>query len=129
MTESKRAGFGKYGRHYSEGSLRQKLGSMPRAAGRTVVERAILLYVILTDRGTPIWARVLIIGALGYFIWSLDAVPDAVPVLGFVDDLAAMGLVLAQVGRFITPWMSERVQRLMPEGLKRKTNSKKGEKS
>jgi uncharacterized membrane protein YkvA (DUF1232 family) len=101
---------------------------MPRSAGRTVVDRAITLWVILTDRDTPLWARALIVGVLGYFIWPFDAVPDTVPVLGYVDDATMLGIVLSQVDRFLTPAMRERVQWLMPEWLRRKTKSNKGDK-
>ena len=118
MEQSNSEDLGKYGRHYSERSFRQKLGAMPRKAGRVVVERAVTLYVILTDRETPVWARALIVGALGYFICPIDAIPDVIPVLGMADDVAVMGLVLTQVNRFLTPAMGERVQRLMPEGMK-----------
>lgn len=110
----------KHGRHYSEAGFKRKVARMPRRAGRMVLERAILLYVIMTDREVPMWARALIIGALGYFVWPLDAVPDAIPVLGYMDDAAVMGLVLSQVGRFVTQAMRERVERLMPEGMKRR---------
>lgn len=127
MDRSSGDGLGEYGRHYSERGFRQKVRAMPRNAGRAVVERAVTLYVILTDRETPLAARVLIVGALGYFVWPLDAVPDTIPVLGYADDAAVMGLVLSQVGRFVTPAMGERVQRLMPEGMKRRINGKRGE--
>ena len=118
--------LGEYGRHYSDRSFMQKVRGMPRGAGRYVLERALTLYVILTDRETPLWARALIIGALGYFIWPFDAIPDTIPVLGYADDMAVMGLVLTQVGRFVTPSMVERVQRLMPEGMRTKPTSAMG---
>ena len=124
MSGSKANGHGKY---YSERGFWQKLGGMPRSAGRGLIERAITLYVILTDRDTPLWARALIVGALGYFIWPFDAVPDAVPFVGYVDDATMLGIVLSQVDRFLTPAMRERVERLMPEWLRRKTKTKRGD--
>ena len=129
MNQNKIDELGECSRHYSERGFRQKVRAMPRNAGRAVVERAVTLYVILTDRETPLWARALIVGALGYFVWPLDAIPDTIPVLGYADDAAVMGLVLSQVGRFATPAMRERVQRLMPEGMKRRVTGKRGEKT
>ena len=114
-----------YRRHYSERAFWDKLGGMPRAAGAAVVERALTLYVILTDRETPLWARALIIAALGYFIWPFDAVPDAIPVVGYADDVVVMGVALTQVDRLLTPAMRRRVQRLMPDGMKTETNERR----
>lgn len=113
-------------RHYSEEAFWQKLGAMPRTAGLAVVERAVTLYVILTDRATPAWVRLLVIGALGYFIWPLDAVPDVVPVVGLADDAAVLLLTLLQIGQFITPSIEHRVQALLPEGLSPQPKPKKG---
>jgi len=98
---------------------------MPRTAGLALVERSILLYAIATDKSVSLWARTLIVAALGYFIWVLDAVPDTVPVLGYADDVAVMGLVLSQVGRFVTPAVRARAQRLLPEGLKTETKKRR----
>jgi uncharacterized membrane protein YkvA (DUF1232 family) len=112
----------KYGRHYSERGFKRKIARMPRRACRGVVEQALTLYAVLTDRETPVWARALIVGALGYFIWPLDAIPDGVPVLGYADDVAVMAFALSQVAQFVTPAVRRRVERLMPEGLKRRRN-------
>jgi len=40
---------------------------------------------------------VLVVGALLYFVSPIDAIFDAIPVLGLVDDAAVLGWVLAQV--------------------------------
>ena len=34
---------------------------------------------------------------------TIDAIPDAVPVAGFCDDLGVLVLVLAAVSQFVTP--------------------------
>ncbi|MBP7831376.1 MAG: DUF1232 domain-containing protein, partial [Kiritimatiellae bacterium] len=80
-----------YRRRYSERAFWRKLSGLPRTAGMAAVERAVTLYVVLTDRDTPLWARALVIAALGYFIYPLDAVPDAVPLAGLADAVAMMG--------------------------------------
>jgi len=40
---------------------------------------------------------VLVLGGLLYFISPIDAIIDAIPVLGYLDDAAVLGWVLAQV--------------------------------
>ncbi|MBY0472044.1 DUF1232 domain-containing protein [bacterium] len=42
----------------------------------------------------PSKSRALCAGALAYFINPFDVIPDAVPLIGYMDDLAVMGAVL-----------------------------------
>jgi uncharacterized membrane protein YkvA (DUF1232 family) len=119
---SKRDDLSKYGRHYSETGLARKVARMPSRTSRLIVEQAITLYVILTDRETPMWARALIIAALGYFICPIDVIPDTVPLLGYADDAIVLATVVSRLGHMVTSAMHERVQRLMPNGLKRARN-------
>ena len=39
----------------------------------------------------------MIYGALAYFVLPVDAVPDAIPVAGFTDDLGALAAALGTV--------------------------------
>ena len=39
----------------------------------------------------------MIVGALGYFIFPLDAIPDLVPVAGYADDLGVLAIALSSV--------------------------------
>jgi uncharacterized membrane protein YkvA (DUF1232 family) len=48
-------------------------------------------------RGVARSTIVLILGGLLYFLSPIDAIIDAIPVLGMVDDVAVLGWVLAQV--------------------------------
>lgn len=50
------------------------------------------------DEDTPIWAKTTIMGALGYFISPLDAIPDITPFVGYSDDL---GILVAAVATHI----------------------------
>ena len=113
----------KYRGDYSVARFWGKLGTLPHDAGQALVEKAITLFVILSDAKTPLWIRIFIVGVLGYFICPLDLVPDAIPVLGYVDDLAAMTLLAMELDRFLTPAMSKRVQNLMPKGMKQPTKT------
>ena len=54
-----------------------------------------LLYDTLKRDSTPIWAKTAILGALGYFICPVDAIPDLIPGVGYTDDFGVMMAALA----------------------------------
>jgi uncharacterized membrane protein YkvA (DUF1232 family) len=87
--------------HYNDDSFWSKCGHALRAAGREVIEKALWLYYALQRPETPAWAKAVIVGALGYFISPVDAVPDPLPVVGFSDDLAVLAGALATVAAYI----------------------------
>jgi uncharacterized membrane protein YkvA (DUF1232 family) len=86
---------------YSEDSFWRKLGSFARAAGREVVEKALLLYYAAQQEKAPAWAKGTIAAALGYFIVPLDAVADLTPAVGYADDLGVLVLAIAAVATYI----------------------------
>jgi len=96
---------------YSDSEFWAKLKRFARAAGREVVERALLLYLVLRDDKTPRWARTTVIGALGYFIAPIDAIPDFIPGAGFTDDLGVLAMALAAVAASVTPEMQRIARR------------------
>ncbi|MEX1095774.1 MAG: DUF1232 domain-containing protein [Planctomycetales bacterium] len=87
---------------FTEASFRQKLQRYALAAGREVVEWALQLFYALQAPGTPKWARTVILGALAYFIFPADAIPDMVPGAGYADDLGALAAALAMVHLHVT---------------------------
>ena len=82
-----RSGYEKYGRHFSEGGFWAKTAKVALRAGAGLVEKALVLYYVMRDEATPLWAKAAITGVLGYFILPIDLIPDFIPVLGCVDDL------------------------------------------
>ena len=68
---------------------------------KSVVEKGLVLYCCLQDARTSKWAKTVIMGALGYLVLPVDLIPDVLPGVGQLDDLAvlaaAVALVLAQI--------------------------------
>ncbi len=93
----------KYQEHYSESGLWKKMGKVARKAGSKAVYAVLLLYYVLIDKNTPKQYKATILGALGYFILPLDLLPDAIPLVGFTDDLAALIACVKAVWSAVTP--------------------------
>ena len=92
-----------YQGNYTEQGLWVKIAKVARKAGIKVIYLALLFYYVLRSGTTSKKDRSLILGALGYFILPLDLIPDAIPVVGFSDDLAALVAVYVAMKHSITP--------------------------
>ena len=87
---------------FDDGSFWNKVKHFALKAGREVVEKALWLYYAAQQPSTPAWARTVIYGALAYFVLPVDAMPDAIPVAGFTDDLGALAAALGTVSMYVT---------------------------
>jgi uncharacterized membrane protein YkvA (DUF1232 family) len=87
--------FRKYIRTFSAGGFWQKLQRFARQAGLKTVYAALLLFYAYRRKETPAWAKNIALGALGYFLAPLDAIPDLTPIIGYTDDIGVLcfGLV------------------------------------
>lgn len=92
----------KYEKAYNEKSFWAKTQEAVQQAGREVIEKALVLYYVGNDPKTPTWAKAVIGGALGYFIFPLDAIPDLTPVVGYSDDIGVLFAASASLGLSIT---------------------------
>ena len=91
-------------KHYSEQGFWEKVKKYAKIAGREAIEKALVLYYSLQDPEVPAWAKTIVAGALGYFIFPLDAIPDVfMPPLGYTDDVAVMTAALAAIAAHVTP--------------------------
>lgn len=92
-----------YKKHYSEEKLLDKILKVAKKAGIKVIYAALLLYNALMSDHFPAKEKAIILGALGYFILPVDLIPDAIPLLGFTDDLLALVFAVRTVFKHITP--------------------------
>lgn len=90
-----------YQKDFSSVSFWDKVKSQASKAGKDLIEKGLVLYYTWDDDDTPTWAKATIVGALGYFISPIDAVPDILPVVGYSDDLAVLVGALAAVASSI----------------------------
>ncbi|MCJ8144930.1 YkvA family protein [Ancylobacter sp. A5.8] len=73
------------------------------AARIPFAEDAASAYYCALDRGTPMRVRMMLFGALAYFLLPADTVPDFMPVLGFTDDAAVLATALNLLAAHISP--------------------------
>jgi len=99
-----------YSNKYSDDSFWKKVGNYALKAGKQVIETALTLYFCLGDPDTPAWAKGVIIGALGYFIFPLDAIPDIIPGAGYTDDLGVLSSALLAVAVHIKDEHKQKAQ-------------------
>ena len=98
---------------YSEESFWEKLKNVALVAGKEVVEKALLLYYAVQNPKVPMWAKTVIFGALAYFIFPVDAIPDIFPAVGYTDDLGVLLAALGTVAMYINDEVKEQAKQKM----------------
>lgn len=93
----------------------EKLSKFAKKAGIKVVYAALLLYYVLQSKDVPAKEKAKIIGALGYLILPVDLIPDAIPVLGFTDDLTALLWAIHAVRSYITLEIEQQAKRRLSD--------------
>lgn len=94
------AAFAKY---FSDGAFWQKVKDFAGKIGRGTLTKALELYNVAMSKDTPVIAKAIALGSLGYLILPLDAIPDFVPGAGLADDAMALAAAAAAIFKSITP--------------------------
>lgn len=81
--------------------------------GQKPIYMALLLYYAYKRKDTPIWAKNIIIGALGYLLAPFDALPDLTPILGFTDDIGVLSFGLVTIACYVNAEVRELAQAKM----------------
>ena len=95
--------FMNYGEKFSKREFAEKISRIAKRAGAKLVYASLILYYTLQSDKVSKKDKAIIIGALGYMISPLDAIPDAIPIAGLTDDLAVLLYVLKKVWTDIDP--------------------------
>ena len=53
----------------------------------------------LKDPAVAKWRKALLVGAVVYALFPFDAIPDTIPVLGWLDDIGVLSVAVAAVWR------------------------------
>ena len=82
---------------------------------RQLLEKALLLYVLITDADFPNASKVIAVTALAYLVNPFDAIPDVTPIIGYVDDMAIILGVIKKLSGNIQPHHRRQAKQRMNE--------------
>ena len=95
---------------FSEGRFWAKLVRFAKQAGLKTVYAALLLFYAFKRKDTPLWAKNIVVGVLGYLISPFDAIPDLTPFLGYTDDLGVLSFGLVAIATYINDEVKEKAR-------------------
>lgn len=104
-----------YQKNYSENGFWNKIKTVSGKVGKSGILNALKLYYAMKLGKATAIQYASIIGALGYFICPVDAIPDIVPVLGFTDDIAVLSAAVAGIGACKDPEVVRMAQQKLDE--------------
>ena len=99
-----------YSEHYSDDDFWEKIKNALKDAGKAVIYNALQLYYVMTESDCPLHIKAAIVAALGYFIFPIDVIPDAIPGVGYSDDLSVICAVLLTVQDYIDDNVKEKAR-------------------
>ena len=102
--------FMSYANKFSASDFVDKISKIAKRAGAKLVYAALILYYTLQSEKVSKADKALIIGALGYLISPLDAIPDAIPIVGLTDDVGVLIYVLRKVWVNVEPEIKDRTK-------------------
>jgi uncharacterized membrane protein YkvA (DUF1232 family) len=106
---------------FSDGRFWKKLQRSALSAGESVLESALKLYFAARDGDTPLWAKAVILSALGYFVSPIDAILDVTPGIGYADDLGVLAAAIATVAVHIKDEHTKRARETLRNWFPNKT--------
>lgn len=94
-------------KHYSDKKFLTKIKRVGSKIGKEALQAAATLFVALKSPDMPKSSKLIVLGALGYFILPIDVVTDFLPLVGLTDDVAVIMMALGNVYLSITDEMKE----------------------
>ena len=96
-------------KYYSERDFWKKIQRFGKKAGAEVVEKVLTLYYA-AQQDIPLAAKATMLGAIGYFILPFDFISDFIPIVGWSDDVTALGAAVTSAASYITPEVTLKVK-------------------
>ncbi|MBR2064246.1 MAG: DUF1232 domain-containing protein [Bacteroidales bacterium] len=95
---------------YSDNQIDEKLESVAKKAGATVIYPVLLLYNLLKSPNVHSKDKMLIIAPLAYFVLPTDLIPDFLLGMGYIDDGVAVMTCIKTLASSITPELSDQTR-------------------
>lgn len=101
------------GEHYSDKKFIEKFKKFGGGLGYKAVQAAATLFVALKSPDMPKANKLIVLGALGYFIFPVDVIADFLPLVGLTDDAFIILTALGKVYLSITDDMKLEAKQLI----------------
>lgn len=101
------------GEHSSEKDIQEldsKLPAMKKGVIAKVWDKVLFLWKQAKNPEVPIRLKITIIGALLYLVLPIDVLPDTIPGLGLLDDLAVILTVVREVSKYALPKLEKKAE-------------------
>jgi uncharacterized membrane protein YkvA (DUF1232 family) len=100
-----------------EKTVRQDFWAKLKRVARKIpfAEDITAAYFCTLDPTTPSRVKLVLMGAIAYFVLPVDAVADFLPLLGFADDAAIIAAAISQVADSITEEHREQARDALKE--------------
>ena len=99
--------------HYSEKKFIDKFKKFGGGLGYKAIQAAATLFVALKSPDMPKANKLIVLGALGYFIFPIDLIADFLPLVGLTDDAFIILTALGKVYLSITDDMKFEAKQLI----------------
>ena len=91
-------------------ALMCRIEEVAKKAGRVTTRPLLLLFYVMTSWHTPLKEKMFILSALSYIVFPVDLLnAKRLPVIGWVDEIAALATAYQKVRRYITPEIEAKV--------------------
>ena len=101
------------GEHATENEVKEldsKLPAMKKGIIAKVWDKVLFLWEQAKSPDVPLRLKMVIVGALLYLVLPLDVINDAIPGLGFVDDLSVILAVVREVSKYALPKIEKKLE-------------------
>lgn len=100
-----------------EDGVRRDFWAKLRRVGSRIpfAEDLVAAYYCTLDPATPNRVKLILLGAIAYFVLPFDGIADILPLLGFADDAAVIAAAIAQVAGSITETHREKARQVLRE--------------
>ncbi|WP_336012914.1 DUF1232 domain-containing protein [Fusobacterium polymorphum] len=101
--------YKKYTNYFTDSKFWEKMKEVAKKVGLKVTSYALILYYVLQKDEAPLKDKIIITGALGYFILPVDLIPDFIPIAGYTDDVAGMLFAIKKCMNYVDDEIKEKV--------------------
>ena len=101
--------YNKYTNYFTDSKFWEKMKEVAKKVGLKVTSYALILYYVLEKDEVPLKDKIIITGALGYFILPIDLIPDFIPIAGYTDDVAGMLFAIKKCMNYVDDEIKEKV--------------------